>query len=677
MLSILYIGEATIDSLLISIVGLIYRFIAFIFQVFIVLAKTKTIDSAEYSNLIDNFYLILAVVMLFIVAFSILQAMVNPENNKGAENGGKVVKNFVTSVVILVLLPTIFNFAFSFQNAIISQNTIGKLFGENSVFDSSDSEAIANAGNDMANSVWKAFFIPVKCDGKSRNDIEACYESIKGDGIFNSDNLAKTIDDVSTSGNFELYSDYGGSWADGSISFNFILALLAGLYLLYVVLNFCLDLGVRLLKLIFYQIIAPIPVFLRIVPEGKLSKTFGDWVQLTVTCYLEVFIRLFIIYFGIYLISMFRRIMPDIFSDVNGFVWLVANAIMVLSVLVFIKESPKLISELFGVDSSKMSLGLKNKLGAGGLFAVGAAVGGGLTASANRLVSAHKDFKSAEGLKNKAKAAAAGVASFGTGTTSGFFRGLKSGYGAKTFADTRKAAKIAATEVAQAKDARETYKSNHGGNLSGVIKGHAIDAMDNVKAWAGINKYDNLIAEKKVIDDLQGKRKTIDNLIFDMIDGDMKKGKFGEDYGTGIKLEDLHDKQVKWESLKAAGAPDAEIKAAEKAYKDQRKLMLDTLIAKAALSETEFKGLDKKVQADLGKIRTAEIEYLESLKQNVTAGFVQELGPAEIQKLYSGESLNAKDGVFDAVKDNMKIRSTQVETEISKMQREEAAKNDK
>ena len=379
-------------SLLIILVGAIYNLVATMFELFSMLSKVTAIDKNVYVNIIENFYLLIGVVMLFIIAFYLLKAMINPDDNKETSTGGKIVKNFITSVIILLILPTIFNFAFSFQFAIVDYNTIGKIFGY-----SNSADTMASAGNSMANSVFTAFFTPSRqyCANKGlEDDFDECAKTITS----GKDDLSTVISDVNKTGYFTLYSKFGYNVAKNDIDFNFLIALFGGIYLLYVIFSFCLDLGVRLVKLVFYQIIAPIPVFLRVVPEGKLSNTFNDWVKITITCYLEVFIRLFIIFFGVYLISAFtsNEGLGSFLSgnEGSGFLGLIAKVIIIIGVLTFIKQAPKLIGDIFGFDSSNIKLGLSEKFG--GLLAAGGAVGS-LIASKGNPLAAFRGWKNGIG----------------------------------------------------------------------------------------------------------------------------------------------------------------------------------------------------------------------------------------------------------------------------------------
>lgn len=508
-MGLLFIGEASINSLLISIVGLVYELVAVAFELFIYLANVTSIDQGVYSNLVKNFYLLLGVLMLFIIAFSMLKAMVSPDDNKGTENTSKIITNFVTSVIIVILLPTIFNFAFSFQHAIINANTIGKIFGSNATYN--DTDTMKSAGNNMANSVFTAFLTPSETFCKEKEASKSLKECqkliISNDGNSKDKTFYDIIRMVNSSGEFNLYADFGEQVKDGELTFNFLVALAGGLFLLYVVFSFCFDLGVRLIKLLFYQIIAPIPVFLRVVPDSKLSTTFNDWVKLTLTCYLEVFIRLFTIYFGVFLISAFTMgdALGDFFDKATGIVGLIGKAILILSVITFIKQVPKLIGDMFGIDSANMSLGLKNKLSAGGLFAVGAVAGGAITSGARNAI---QGFKNNSGFKGKARALGSTIA----GAASGGFAGLKSGVGAKSFSDMKKAASEGAAHAGEKKQAREAYRSAHGDSITGVIKGKYGDTVANVKSWAGIDNLAGLKEKKAVYDQGMGFYKRLKSL---------------------------------------------------------------------------------------------------------------------------------------------------------------------
>lgn len=58
-----------------------------------------------------------------------------------------------------------------------------------------------------------------------------------------------------------------------------LVSTICGLYVLWVITNFCFDMAVRVIKLMFFQIIAPIPVVCRVIPGGKMKDVFSTWMK--------------------------------------------------------------------------------------------------------------------------------------------------------------------------------------------------------------------------------------------------------------------------------------------------------------------------------------------------------------------------------------------------------------
>ena len=133
------------------------------FEVFLILASGNLVSEDVYSTILTNTYLVLGIGMLFVVAFSLLKLMINPESDKkGASGAGKILINLLTSALMIVLLPVVFTALFNCQDSIIvRQNTIGKFFnygglsyeGEENSYDE-----IRAGSYKIVNGVFTAFF---------------------------------------------------------------------------------------------------------------------------------------------------------------------------------------------------------------------------------------------------------------------------------------------------------------------------------------------------------------------------------------------------------------------------------------------------------------------------------------------------------------------------------------
>lgn len=548
---------AYFNGFLVNVVGLVYKFASLALRVFLILANGKLVDSSNYKTLVNNLYIIMGIVMLFALAFALLKMMVNPDDaQKGTATVKKIIINLVTSSIMVALLPTIFAFAYDFQNSVlVRQNTIGRIFGygESQGVDL----AIDEGANQMANGVFTAFFNvdPMACRG---GNLEYCQDLVKDeDGI----SLTQRINEVSKTGQFSIYSNFKDEIGK-TIEHNVFLNLLAGGFLVYVAISFCFDMAVRYIKLIFYQIIAPIPIFCRVVPEGKLSSIFNQWVKITVTCYLEVYIRILVFYFSIYLFN-------SLFGS-NGFyqggflagsaygVGLIVKAFVIMGIVMFMKQAPKLISEITGINSGNMKLGIREKLKEGGAYVAGAAIGSGVSSLAkNASNSIHnyrnkfqrdangKVVKNANGqkmLKNGKAAtfgtrfwgAVGGVASTVAGAASGVVSGGKAGTGAKNEKDMQQAIKSGTEKAVGARAKRASYRAARSSGQGGVkgwfrdtgrvIAGHAKDAFKTGYNFVTDQSIEGLTRESQSMGQIISSYSSFSDGIESLLEKEQSKG---------------------------------------------------------------------------------------------------------------------------------------------------------
>lgn len=532
--------KADAIGLLMWIDTVIYGFVDYVYDIFNALAKVELFKASDYQSIVRNIYAVLGIIMLFVLAYSLLKAVINPDEfAKGETSFPKLIKNVVISLAIIAVLPTVFTVAFNFQNSILNKGTIPKLiFGTGTNYDNE------NAGSEMSYYVFSAFLHPdfawcekenySATDGDNGDvNLSTCADNIKADGDLGSTNgpTLKAVSESILAGdeNYNIFDfKYGESVADGKATYNIFISTVAGVFLLYVLVNFCFDMAVRVVKLMFFQIIAPIPVICRVIPGGKLKDVFSDWMKKTISTYIDVFIRIATMYLGVFMISLVN----DNFSDINfGSLGLsqklIAKALIIMGVVIFIRQAPKLISDMFHLDSGGMKLGLMDKLAMGGALTAGAVAGGAFGMLGRNAVSAVKNFNEAKGkgFKERAKALGFGAASIGAGTLSGAVRGFNRGKGAKNLADMRKASGGAVTAATAAKTKRDAYRANykntHPGEgaaqgFLGIGASHILDTAEGVGEYFGIN--DGLSAlqeEQAVYQEGMGFKKELFDLVSD------------------------------------------------------------------------------------------------------------------------------------------------------------------
>lgn len=630
---------------------LVYSFIGYLYRLFSLLATFDAFNVDTYNVFVQRIYVVLGVVMLFILVYSFFMGVINPD--KASESGTapqKIVLNVVISIVIITILPTVFQFIGALQNTIIigdgSGSVIQKLiFGNNS---GDGQTTIKSGGYVMAINTFSPFFqvTSESCSGDSVEECEKSVEAEDGTNLANAKNAIRNDGDFwrltkFTPNTFENKSDaYGREGEAKNIQHMFPISTVAGVFLCYVLISFCFDLGKRTIKLLFLQIIAPIPVICRAIP--KAGDIFNNWMKQIIAVYLEVITRLLAMYFGVFLIN---EIIDNIdlwkhFSDEGFFLVGLAKAFVIMGLIAFVKELPKFLGNLFpGMNSDGMSLGIKDKLKAGGAFTAGAALGAGATSLVRNGVKAFANKKNWKNSQGKVTAGSVmrnvgrGVASAAAGTVSGTARGLSQGRNAGSLSEMRSAAAGGADAATQRRERRAAYRASHGGTLGGVLAGHATDALRGVGDYFGINSIADKKKENETIDKIQG----LDKSLGDGIEADLLsaagKGK-NYTYGTSHNTAELYRLHSNLEAARQSGNPE-ELRKAEAEYNKYKKGFIDEIKATTFKDDKAFEasviGLNADEEATLRTAHTtAETLKTEALK-NVGSRFIQQTNETAAQ----------------------------------------------
>ena len=448
-----WVGDKILEkifSFLVFVDSVIYNFIRYVYEIFITLTKVNLFGVEDYKELVNRIYVILGLIMLFILAYSLLKAVINPDNfAKGELSFPKLIQNVVVSLVIIAFLPTVFELAFNVQNSLLNKGTVSSLIlGTNTSSNDSDKKtySLNNAGNLFAYETFKGFYGPdsAKCQDLGETDEDKCRDAIEANGttLGEVDRLVNPDSDEQRGESFAQYMKFSELAADGDAGFHyyFPLSTIAGIYVLYLMINFCFDIALRSVKLAFYQIIAPIPVICRVIPGGKLKDVFSKWVQQVIGLFIEVFVRIGAMSFGVLMLNLLKDNLSKIDTNALSFTQTgLLYAFIVMAMVMFIKKIPEVLSKIFPFDTSGMKLGIREKLAAGGGLMAGAALGTGVGLMAKKVGSTIQNAKNAKGLGGKAKAIGAGIATGGISMATGMLRGGYRARGAKNFTDMRKA----------------------------------------------------------------------------------------------------------------------------------------------------------------------------------------------------------------------------------------------
>ena len=356
-LSIMSAVQDALRTTMLDICSVIYRLIAFCFEVFYNLGTANLLQNEAVQNIISRTTLIIGLFMVFRVTFAFIQYIIDPDamtdKSKGA---GAIVKKIVIAIVLLGSTSFLFRFAFKVQDTVLDSHVLEKVFfGNNEI----DTESF---GGKLSSTVFTTFYRikpnPSNSANKNYSDCKDLVENYLEEDIANNKGsvslayscLLKRADfpaandlaeEIASNGEKEDKTSYVIDFDGGGV-----LALLVGAAVLYVGFMFTFQVGVRLLQLAYLQIIAPIPIAMYITPKGE--ENLKKWGQQCLVTFLDFFLRVAIIYFAICIIEIIRDNNTILSMYGEGTIYnTYVTCVMIIATLLFAKKIPNLLKEIF------------------------------------------------------------------------------------------------------------------------------------------------------------------------------------------------------------------------------------------------------------------------------------------------------------------------------------------
>lgn len=393
-------------ELFILIDSIVYSIAAYAIQAFFAIAELDFVANGfeQISYIIGRIMILCGVFALFKLSFTLINYIIDPgKANKSAETGTKLVKNILIAIVLLVSLNLIFTSLYKFQNSIIKNNVIPKIIYGADNYDSNGQEMdIKENAKKFANTI----FVSLMLGGNSNENLSTSAKN--------------AVDRVLDGASINLLSPYA---TDSGFNYLPFISFIVGVLVCYYFLVFAIELGIRMVKLLVLQILAPIPIIMSIDPTQKDKlKKFG---KLYSGIYLSVFIRIFTVYLAFAAISLIGNVLGNISETSSGTSWLV-HILLIIAIFKATKELPKLIEDALGM---KLGLGdagkgfgavLKGTI-AGTAGLVGGAIAGGISGGAGGALGGAFTGLTTGVTKGAAAKNAVGVIGASTGAIKGGF----------------------------------------------------------------------------------------------------------------------------------------------------------------------------------------------------------------------------------------------------------------
>lgn len=341
----------------------IYKLISFFYQIFTIISKMKIIKSPAISDIYSRVSVLLGIIMLFVLTFYLLKMLLNPDKIADKEVGiGSLIRRVAITILLIGFAPTLFDLAFDIQNTVVESNLIAKILTAKNYETGSE---LGTWGNSLAIQTFLSFY-------SENPNLEGTCESypyIAGEFVENSSlNLASDCLNLKGKAPKEGANEPVTTYA---IDFDGIPAIIVGGVMLWLIISYSIAVGVRVVQLAFLQIIAPVPIMANIIP--KKDGMFNKWIKQVITTYIDLFIRLAIIYFIIFLTNEIwntpngnigELLIDGATLDPNSLsntVILWTKIVLILALLMFAKRFPQLLQDLMGKPTAaNIGFGLSN-----------------------------------------------------------------------------------------------------------------------------------------------------------------------------------------------------------------------------------------------------------------------------------------------------------------------------
>lgn len=465
---------------------LVYGLLVGVYNVFFNVANQEILNGEVVSALIGRLQLIVGIVFLFIFAVNIVQGIINPDNFSGESGTSKIIVRVMISLILLAaMIPlnlpnasdgswegylknqgVLFGSLSFFQNRVLETNVLGKLIlgsstGAYGNETGGQQSELASAGDYMAIELLKMFIFPNMApdatskfelleDGRPNAicvDDENFYDAEENDGRYQyymeetqALNILGYVDNECNSDFFSQFSWFAGNGQLWQFQYLSVQSTAVGIFVVIMLLGFTVDVAVRVFKMVVLRVIGPIAAISYVMPNSSKNGMFNAWFKSLTSTYIEIFLRLAIVYFVIFVVVGLLNggTNMDTIWDSGTIVGMFTIIFLIIGLFIFAKQAPSFIRKALGMPEdggSGIFGGLASLAGAvSGMAALGTAAAGSIGAgvqSFKRSSDVDKDngapTTGVMGFLNRGKHLAAGI----TGGIRGGIRAGRAGLAAE------------------------------------------------------------------------------------------------------------------------------------------------------------------------------------------------------------------------------------------------------
>lgn len=310
----------------------IYSVIEFIMQGIFDIANLRLTEGLV-GDIYKRIYAFLAIFMIFKLMISFLKYVVNPDTITDKEKGvSKIISRTITMLCLVLILPMVFPLLSEAQNVflpVLPKVILGQS-GDNS-------DTVQDNAQLLASTALSAFYAP--CDGCDNPP----------DAIGPNDNAMEIMMDT--------YKDKTSGYYD--YNFNYIFALFTGIVIVIILILMTLKVAIRIFKMFILEMIAPVPIMSYIDPKASKDGAFAAWTKQLTSTFLDIFVRLGIIYVVLMLLSALAndRLFDPNTLPPSGVRSAYMMVFLIIALLMFAKDAPNFVKDALGIKHDKDTSG--------------------------------------------------------------------------------------------------------------------------------------------------------------------------------------------------------------------------------------------------------------------------------------------------------------------------------
>ena len=337
----------------------VYPIIPRLYTLFEGISTFELLDNSFIHSVWNNIYVFVSVIVLFAIAVKLIGVMVNPDTFNDNKKGARAYYfRSVIAVVLIFIIPVIFNYSFQIQRELISNHyLLNRIFGIELKKDE-------NVGQVLA---WNAFSSFCKATIEATNETTGKKELLEVDektkALYintenNMDYVGELLDNISSYKGYDATLKKQG-YVNASVVYHPILCPLAGILVAYELVLLCMDTLFRSVKLSFLELMLPIILGAFVFNPDILKK----WAKEFFSTYISLFLKVL----GIGFMIVGLAALPGLISQNEKYFedyWLsgLFQLFLIIAVLQLVKKIPDLINMIFGTNI-KPAGGIKGRLG--------------------------------------------------------------------------------------------------------------------------------------------------------------------------------------------------------------------------------------------------------------------------------------------------------------------------